>query len=66
MADAGAGLIIPEAELTPEHLAVLLRELAAVACPVAATGRQSASALSVPDSLNRITQICLEQAGAVA
>lgn len=65
MADAGAGLIIPEAELTPEHLAGLLREWLQSRAQLQQRAAK-ARALSVPDSLNRITQICLEQAGAVA
>ena len=65
MADAGAALIIPEAELTPEHLATLLREWLQSRAELQQRAAK-ARALSVPDSLARITQICLEQAGAVA
>ncbi|MDH3334570.1 MAG: UDP-N-acetylglucosamine--N-acetylmuramyl-(pentapeptide) pyrophosphoryl-undecaprenol N-acetylglucosamine transferase, partial [Gammaproteobacteria bacterium] len=62
MADAGAGLIIPEPELTPDHLANLLREWLQSRAELQRRAVK-ARALSVPDSLSRITQICLEQAG---
>jgi UDP-N-acetylglucosamine--N-acetylmuramyl-(pentapeptide) pyrophosphoryl-undecaprenol N-acetylglucosamine transferase len=65
MADAGAGLIIPEAELTPGHLADLLRDWLQSRAELQKRAAK-ARALSTPDSLHRITQICLEQAGAVA
>ena len=65
MADAGAGLIIPEAELTPQCLADLLREWLQSRAELQQRA-VTARSLSVPDSLDRITQICLEQAGAAA
>jgi UDP-N-acetylglucosamine--N-acetylmuramyl-(pentapeptide) pyrophosphoryl-undecaprenol N-acetylglucosamine transferase len=65
MADAGAGLIIPEAELTPQCLADLLREWLQSRAELQQRAVKARS-LSVPDSLDRITQICLEQAGAAA
>jgi len=65
MADAGAALIIPESELTPAHLAELLREWLQSRAALQQRAAK-ARALSVPDSLHRITEICLEQAGAVA
>ncbi len=65
MAEAGAALIIPEAELTPERLADLLREWLQSRAGLQQRAAK-ARALAVPDSLQRITEICLEQAGAVA
>ena len=65
LAQAGAARIIPEVELTPQHLAELLGEWLqsrAVLQERAAKAR----ALSCPDALRRITEICLEQAGAFA
>ncbi len=65
MATAGAAAIIQEADLTPEHLAGLLRgwlrsrkELAGLAA--------KARALATPDALARITSVCLRQAEAAA
>jgi UDP-N-acetylglucosamine--N-acetylmuramyl-(pentapeptide) pyrophosphoryl-undecaprenol N-acetylglucosamine transferase len=65
MAEAGAALIIPESELSPEHLADLLREWLQSRAELRQRAAK-ARALSVPDSLSRITEICLEQAGAIA
>jgi UDP-N-acetylglucosamine--N-acetylmuramyl-(pentapeptide) pyrophosphoryl-undecaprenol N-acetylglucosamine transferase len=65
MAEAGAALIIPESELSPEYLADLLREWLQSRAELQQRAAK-ARALSVPDSLNRITEICLEQAGAIA
>ena len=65
MAEAGAAMIVPEDELTPERLAELLRgwlQSRAALQQRAAKAR----ALSCPDSLRRITEICLEQAGGAA
>ena len=64
MADAHAALIIPESELTPEHLASLLREWLQSRAELQQRAAK-ARALSCPDSLSRITEICLEQAGGV-
>ncbi len=65
MAEAGAAMIIPESELTPEYLAALLRDWlqSRAALQQRAT---KARALACPDSLGRITEICLEQAGVAA
>jgi len=65
MAEAGAALIIPEPELTPDYLSGLLREWLQSRAELQRRAA-IARALSVPDSLKRITEICLEQAGAVA
>jgi UDP-N-acetylglucosamine--N-acetylmuramyl-(pentapeptide) pyrophosphoryl-undecaprenol N-acetylglucosamine transferase len=65
MAEAGAAIIVPESELTPERLAGLLREWLQSR---AALQRRAAKAraLACPDSLRRITEICLEQARGAA
>jgi UDP-N-acetylglucosamine--N-acetylmuramyl-(pentapeptide) pyrophosphoryl-undecaprenol N-acetylglucosamine transferase len=65
MADAGAAMIIPESELTPEHLAGLLREWLQSRADLQQRATR-ARALSSPDALRRITDVCLEQAGAFA
>ena len=65
MADAGAALIIPESELTPDYLSGLLREW----LQSRATLQQRATrarALACPESLSRITEVCLAQAGGAA
>ena len=65
MAEAGAAMIIPERELTPEHLAGLLREWLQSRAELQKRAAK-ARALACPDSLSRITEICLEQAGVAA
>ena len=65
MADAGAAKIIPESELTPAVLAGLLREWLQSRDQLQQRAAR-ARALSCPDSLGRITEICLEQAGVAA
>ena len=65
MAEAGAGLIVPETELTPDHLAELLREWLQSRAELQQRAAK-ARALSCPDALRRITEVCLEQAGAFA
>ena len=65
MAEAGAGVIIQESELTPERLADLLREWLQSRAELLQRAAK-ARALSTPESLQRITDICIEQAGAVA
>jgi UDP-N-acetylglucosamine--N-acetylmuramyl-(pentapeptide) pyrophosphoryl-undecaprenol N-acetylglucosamine transferase len=62
MADAGAGVIIQETELTPESLADLLREWLQSRAELLQRAAK-ARALSTPGSLQRITEICLEQGG---
>ena len=65
MADAGAGLIIPERELTPDVLARLLREWLQSRSELQQRAAKARS-LANPDALSRITEICLEQAGGFA
>ena len=65
MADAGAAMIVPESELTPEHLASLLRDWLQSRAALQQRATQ-ARALSSPGSLGRITEICMEQAGVPA
>jgi len=65
MAAAGAATIIQETDLTPELLAGLLREWLQSRASLMEKARQ-ARALAKPDSLQRITERCLEQAGAIA
>ncbi len=65
MAEAGAGMIIQESELTPERLADLLREWLQSRAELLQRATK-ARALSAPESLHRITEICLEQAGVSA
>ena len=65
MAAAGAATIIQEVDLTPALLAGLLREW--LQSRVALLQKaEKARALAQPDSLQRITEMCLEQAGAIA
>ena len=65
MAEAGAAVIIPESELTPASLAGLLREWLQSRNGLLAKA-EKARALARPDSLSRITELCLVQAGGVA
>jgi UDP-N-acetylglucosamine--N-acetylmuramyl-(pentapeptide) pyrophosphoryl-undecaprenol N-acetylglucosamine transferase len=65
MTEAGAALIVAESELTPEHLAGLLREWLQSRAELQQRAAK-ARALSCPDALRRITEVCLEQAGAFA
>ena len=65
MAEAGAATIVQEKELTPEHLAGLLREWLQSRAELQQRAAK-ARALACPDSLRRITEICLEQAGGAA
>jgi UDP-N-acetylglucosamine--N-acetylmuramyl-(pentapeptide) pyrophosphoryl-undecaprenol N-acetylglucosamine transferase len=62
MVEAGAAMIVPESELTPERLAGLLREWLQSRAALQQRAAK-ARALARPDSLRRITEICLEQAG---
>ncbi|MBT8091016.1 MAG: undecaprenyldiphospho-muramoylpentapeptide beta-N-acetylglucosaminyltransferase [Gammaproteobacteria bacterium] len=65
MTRAGAAAIIQESDLTPELLAELLREWlqSREALRVRA---EKARSLASPNALNRITELCLQQAGALA
>ncbi|MGI9247659.1 MAG: undecaprenyldiphospho-muramoylpentapeptide beta-N-acetylglucosaminyltransferase [Woeseiaceae bacterium] len=65
MTEVGAAAIIQEAELTPELLADVLREWLRSRDRLLARA-EKARALATPDSLNRITELCLEQAGGMA
>jgi len=65
MADVGAGEIIQETDLTPERLADLLREWLQSRAELLQRAAK-ARALSAPESLRRITEICLKQAGVSA
>ena len=65
MFDAGAAAIIQETQLTPEVLASLLREWLQSRASLMHRA-EKARALAQPDSLRRITELCLEQAGVAA
>ncbi|MBT8102673.1 MAG: undecaprenyldiphospho-muramoylpentapeptide beta-N-acetylglucosaminyltransferase [Gammaproteobacteria bacterium] len=62
MTTAGAAAVIQESDLTPELLANMLREW--LRSRETLLGRaEHARALATPNALNRITELCLEQAG---
>ncbi len=65
MAAAGAAAIMQEAELTAESLADLLRDWLRSRDELAVLAAK-ARALATPDSLGRITSVCLQQAEAAA
>ncbi len=65
MTNAGAAQIIPEAELTPKLLAKRLRDWLQSRAALQERAMR-ARGLATPDSLGRITEVCLEQAGAYA
>ncbi len=65
MADAGAGVIVQESELTPALLANLLREWLQSRAELCERAKK-ARALAKPDSLSRISEVLLQQAGVVA
>ena len=62
MADAGAGVIVQESELTPALLANLLREWLQSRAELCERAKK-ARALAKPESLSRISEVLLEQAG---
>ena len=62
MSDAGAAAIIQEADLTPATLAELLGSWLQSRAGLQARA-QKARELAVPDSLRRITELCMAQAG---
>ncbi len=62
MADAGAAVVIQETELTPTLLANLLRDWLQSRESLMQRA-EKARALAKPDALNRITELCLAQAG---
>ncbi len=65
MEDAGAATIIQESELAPGMLAGLLRDWLQSRATLLRRA-EKARTLAKPNSLSRITQICLEQAGVAA
>ena len=64
-ASSGAGLVIPERELTPQRLARELSVLLEQPARIAEMGAH-ARALALPGALRRIADACLEYAGAPA
>jgi UDP-N-acetylglucosamine--N-acetylmuramyl-(pentapeptide) pyrophosphoryl-undecaprenol N-acetylglucosamine transferase len=62
MTEVGAAAIIQEAVLTPELLADLLREWLPSRDNLLVRAKKARS-LATPNSLDRITELCLEQAG---
>lgn len=64
MVDAGAAAMIQESDLTAESLAELLREWLQSRALLTKSAK-TARSLACPNSLSRITEICLEQAEAV-
>jgi UDP-N-acetylglucosamine--N-acetylmuramyl-(pentapeptide) pyrophosphoryl-undecaprenol N-acetylglucosamine transferase len=65
MEAAGAAAIISESDLTPELLAERLRDWLQSRAMLLQRA-ESARALAKPNSLNRIAELCLEQAGVAA
>mgnify|MGYP003644906637 CR=1 FL=1 len=65
MASAGAALIVDESGLTDESLAEHLKHWLLDRAELQARA-EKARALAIPDSLSRITNICLQQAGVAA
>jgi UDP-N-acetylglucosamine--N-acetylmuramyl-(pentapeptide) pyrophosphoryl-undecaprenol N-acetylglucosamine transferase len=65
LAKAGAAMIVADHDLTPDHLAELLRDWLQSRATLGERAAK-ARALACPDALRRITEVCLEQAGAVA
>ena len=65
MAEAGAAAIIQESELTPEVLADVLQSWLQSRDELGLRA-EKARALAAPEALTRITELCLEQAGAIA
>ncbi|HEY5642325.1 MAG TPA: undecaprenyldiphospho-muramoylpentapeptide beta-N-acetylglucosaminyltransferase [Woeseiaceae bacterium] len=65
MVEAGAGVIIQESDLTPERLAGELRALL-VSREALGARATLARRLARPDALERITELCLQQAEGVA
>jgi UDP-N-acetylglucosamine:LPS N-acetylglucosamine transferase len=65
MVEAGAGVTIQESDLTPESLANELRALLASRDALRARATL-ARKLARPDALERITELCLQQAEGVA
>lgn len=59
LAQAGAAILLPQAELTPEKLAGLLRELTREKL---ATMAEKARALAKPEATRAVAEICMEMA----
>jgi UDP-N-acetylglucosamine--N-acetylmuramyl-(pentapeptide) pyrophosphoryl-undecaprenol N-acetylglucosamine transferase len=65
MVDAGAAALLPEADLSEQSLAGLLKQWLASRDELLVRARQ-ARALAHPDALRRIAGFCMEAAGAPA
>jgi len=63
MADAGAAAIIQESDLSADQLAAVLREWLQSRDKLMQRA-QTARSLAKPNALQRITELCLRQAGA--
>ncbi|MBX3656665.1 MAG: UDP-N-acetylglucosamine--N-acetylmuramyl-(pentapeptide) pyrophosphoryl-undecaprenol N-acetylglucosamine transferase, partial [Ramlibacter sp.] len=59
LADAGAAILLPQAELTPEKLASLLRELTREKLAAMA---DAARKLAKPEATRAVAEICMEVA----
>lgn len=62
LADAGAAVLIPQTELTPEHLSWAIRDLLSISGKLDAMS-QKARSLARPHAARQVATICLEQAG---
>jgi UDP-N-acetylglucosamine--N-acetylmuramyl-(pentapeptide) pyrophosphoryl-undecaprenol N-acetylglucosamine transferase len=63
LSDAGAAVLLPQTELTPDHLAVTLRSLIETPERLAEMARR-ARALAKLDATRAVADICLREAGA--
>jgi UDP-N-acetylglucosamine--N-acetylmuramyl-(pentapeptide) pyrophosphoryl-undecaprenol N-acetylglucosamine transferase len=63
LAAAGAAVVVPQAEFTPERLAGILREALAAPAQLAASAR-AAQAAGVPNAADRLADLVLETARA--
>jgi len=63
LAEAGAAILLPQAELTPEKLAGLLRELTREQLAAMAA---KARAVAKPEATRAVAEICMEVCGEVA
>jgi UDP-N-acetylglucosamine--N-acetylmuramyl-(pentapeptide) pyrophosphoryl-undecaprenol N-acetylglucosamine transferase len=59
LSDAGAAILLPQSELTPERLAALLRELTRERLAAMA---EKARALAKPEATRAVAEICMEAA----
>lgn len=62
LADSGAAVLIPQAELTPAHLSGVIRDLLGTPGKLGDMSRKARS-LARPDAARVVAAICLEQAG---